>query len=233
MSKSPIPSKLSEVPAFYTNFGNVLVQHGTTFGIVPADMTSHLNDRDYAVHEINIRLSQAKTTAAAEVELKDLLLEGDEAAQWPDPLPGSQVLPAFPTAVPPVAPGIFKRLRKLIQTLKNHRNYTPVLGAQLGIIVSGEATAADVPALTLISAVAPLVTIGWNKDVWDGVKVKGRIPGGAWVDLGTDMFSPWVDTRPLAVPGQAELREYAMCYLDGDTPLAAQSDVLVVTVTPA
>ena len=31
-----------------------------------------------------------------------------------------------------------------------------------------------------------------------------------------DLFSPFVDIRPLAVAQTPELREYRMCYLDGD-----------------
>lgn len=53
-----------------------------------------------------------------------------------------------------------------------------------------------------------------------------------WVNLGVDLYSPFVDTRPLAAPNTPEVREYRMCHLDGDTPLLNWSPVLVVTVEP-
>jgi len=65
------------------------------------------------------------------------------------------------------------------------------------------------------------------------VKVQSRAQGTAdWTDLGIDLFSPYVDTRPLLVANTSEVREYRMCHMDGDRPLMNWSSVSVVTVKP-
>ncbi|WP_206171030.1 hypothetical protein [Phragmitibacter flavus] len=65
-------------------------------------------------------------------------------------------------------------------------------------------------------------------------KVQSRNPAAAsWTDLGTDMFSPFVDTRPIETPGQPQVLEYRACYLVSDQPTLEWSSVLVVTVSPS
>jgi len=233
MPGSPVPSSDGPLAPWINNFVNKLNDHAATFGIAPAEMTVLLNERDMLVYLIDTRLPMAKASVSATVEFKNLLKEGDQSAALPSPLPGTVALPPYPAAVPPLKPGILDRLRKLVQTIKNHPAYTAAIGEELGIL-GGEGGGEDeAPTLTLITDVAGNVTIGWNKDGWTGVKVQGRTPGGAWGELGTDLFSPWVDTRPLTVPGTPETREYRMFYLDGDNVQPTPSTVLVVTVKPA
>jgi len=233
MPGSPVPNNDNLLVPFLNNFVNKLNDHAATFGIAPAEMTVLLNERDMLVYLIDTRLPMAKATVSATVEFKNLLKEGEPSAALPSPLPGTVALPSYPTAVPPLKPGIIKRLRKLVQTIKNHPNYTVAIGEELGILTGEGGGAAEAPELILLTDTAGNVSIGWNKEDWTGVKVQGRTPGGAWGDLGTDLFSPWVDTRPLTVPGTPETREYRMFYLDGDELQPTPSDVLVVTVKPA
>lgn len=64
------------------------------------------------------------------------------------------------------------------------------------------------------------------------MQVLARSNGGAWLDPGIDLYSPFVDTRPLVTPGQAEQREYRAAYMDGDSQLNGFSQVVEVAVVP-
>ena len=50
----------------------------------------------------------------------------------------------------------------------------------------------------------------------------------AWSFLAIDSTDPYNDTRPLAVPGQPEVRRYRVCYWDS-APTNVWADVLTVT----
>lgn len=50
--------------------------------------------------------------------------------------------------------------------------------------------------------------------------------------LGTDNFSPYVDTRTPQEPNRAEVREYRLRYLDRDEPVGDYSDIIAVSTTP-
>jgi len=153
---------------------------------------------------------------------------------WPASLQKTNKMPvpaSLPAAPPAVAPGILPRLRALVGEVKGKAAYTPSIGADLNVVVIPPTADSSPPTLAIVSPQAGNVTLKWSKQGWDGVKVQGRVPGSmAWTDLGTDAFSPFVDTRPLAAAHTPEVREYRMCHLDGDDPLNNWSDVLVVNV---
>ena len=64
------------------------------------------------------------------------------------------------------------------------------------------------------------------------VIIECRINGGAYVELGMANKSPFIDDRPLLVPGVAEIREYRARYYDNAAPSSGWSDVAKVTVGP-
>jgi hypothetical protein len=229
MAGSPIPNGEIELIPWLINFSAKLPNYAVTLGLDPADVTQTQAEIAYLVYMLNVRVPATRQTLAATLEFKNLIKEGDAAAPLPATLPGTVAPPAYPAAVPP---GVLTRLRKLIQNIKSRPGYTQPIGEDLGIISGGGSSGPEAPKLTLASATAGGVTLNWNKGGWSGVKIQSRSNGGGWTDLAVDLFSPYVDTRPLATPGQAESREYRACYLDGDTTLPTWSQVLEVTVTP-
>lgn len=227
MPGSPVPHIETELVPWLTNFGPKLANYAATLGLSPEEVAASQADAAYIIYLLNVRLPAERQTLAATVEFKNFMKDGDASAPLPATLPGTVAPPAYPA---PVAPGVMNRLRKLVQNIKSRPGYTETIGRDLGIIAADGAVTAAAPTLTLAGSAAGAVTIGWNKSGWTGVKVQSRHNGGAWADLGVDLYSPFVDTRPLAQPGAAETREYRASYLDGDEVLPDFSQVLAVTV---
>jgi hypothetical protein len=229
MAGSPIPNIEADLVPWLTNFGPKLTHYAVTLTLDPMEVTQTRLEIDYLIYMLNVRLPYERQTLAATVEFKNFMKDGDAAAALPNDLPGTAAPPAYPPAVPG---GILTRLRKLVQNIKTRPGYTETIGQDLGIIATGETTAPDAPTLALVNNKAGSVTLNWNKAGWSGVRVQSRSNGGAWLDLGVDLYSPFVDTRPLAAPGQPENREYRAAYLDGDTQLNGFSQVLETAVIP-
>jgi hypothetical protein len=229
MAGSPIPITESELVPWLTNFGPKLANYAATLNLDPADVTSTQADIGYVIYLINVRIPAERQSLSATVEYKNFIKDGDASAPLPATLPGTVAPPAYPAAI---LPGAMTRLRKLVQNIKTRPGYTETIGQDLGIIATDQSSAPQVPTLAPVSAVAGSVTFNWNKSGWTGVKLQGRTNGGPWTELGVDLFSPFVDTRPLAAPGMPETREYRAAYLDGDTALTGYSQVVQVTVTP-
>lgn len=229
MPGSPVPNIEAELVPWLTNFSPKLSNYANTLGLTPAEVTATQTDIGYVTYLVNVRLPAERQTLAATVEFKNFIKEGDASAPLPATLPGTIAPPPYPT---PVQPGALIRLRKLVQNIKSRPGYTDTIGQDLGIIVADGSSAPEVPSLVLVSTLAEGVTIGWNKAGWTGVRMQGRTNGAGWVDLGVDLFSPFVDTRPLAVPGQPEKREYRASYLDGDIVLGTFSQIIEMTVAP-
>ena len=229
MPGSPVPISEFELIPWLTNFSPKLSNYATTLGLLPAEVTATQADIAFVIYLLNVRLPSERQTLAATVEFKNLIKDGEAASPLPATLPGTVAPPAYPAAV---APGAMVRLRKLVQNIKSRPGYTDTIGQDLNIIATDGATAPAVPTLTVTAASAGMVTFNWNKGGWTGVKVQSRSGTGNWTDLGVDLFSPYVDSRPLTVPGQPENREYRAAYLDGDSVLPGYSPTATVTVTP-
>ena len=229
MAGSPVPISEIELVPWLTNFGPKLTNHSNTLGLLPAEVAATQADIDYVSYLINVRLPAERQTLAATVEFKNFMKDGEASAPLPATLPGTVAPPAYPSAI---LPGAMVRLRKLVQNIKTRPGYSETIGQDLGIITIDASVAPVAPSLTILNNVAGNVTLGWNKAGWTGVKFQGRVPGGNWNDLGSDLYSPFVDTRPEVIPGQPEKREYRASYLDGDTVMGVSSQVVEVTVNP-
>lgn len=217
------------------NFASKFPNYLNTLGFNTNEVESARLEAEYLVYLLNVLVPAERQSLAATVEYKNLMKDGEASSSLPLNLPGTTPPPPFMSGPVPV-PGILTRLRKLVQNIKSRPGYTDTIGQDLGIVTTGGSASAEAPTLTVVTTSAGAVTMAWNKSGWTGIKVQSRNSGGtgagAWQDLGVDLFSPFVDTRPLSVANQPEVREYRACYLDGDTPQAAWSQGLTLTVTP-
>lgn len=75
-----------------------------------------------------------------------------------------------------------------------------------------------------------LITLGFKKKGVDALALYGRLRGTlGWTKLGIDTSSPYIDGRPLAVPGVAEIREYMARGMIGDEEIGLESDIVSLT----
>lgn len=59
--------------------------------------------------------------------------------------------------------------------------------------------------------------------------IYSRLSGAPeWTRLGMDSSSPYYDTRPLAVPGVAELREYLVRGIGADEEIGQDSNIVAI-----
>ena len=225
-----IPKNEGSQPVWLENFAAKIPLQGPNVGLLATEITSAVNDCNYLKAIYLQVLKQLRTSTQTMTSYKNLIKNGTGTGM---PFPSLPVFGALPTAV---LPGVIARLRALIARIMNHPAYTVAIGIDLGI--DGTSSPAPTepsapPVFHVTDTNAGNVTLPWEKDGWTGVKVQSRHPTDAtWTDLGTDLFSPFVDTRPLAVANQPEIREYRMIYLDGDATTGDWSMSLSVNVNP-
>ncbi len=108
-----------------------------------------------------------------------------------------------------------------------HRDHWQGLG-----IIGAAATAHTAPPnLTLGNLAQNSVELRFVLHEHEGVWIQCHTQGDAgYQDVGSDTASPWVDTRPVKVPGTPEWRDYRACWWDHSTPSMAFGPVLRVIV---
>lgn len=114
--------------------------------------------------------------------------------------------------------------------MKRHPDYREQLGSDLGIV--GYSVAIDVndlrPTLKL-RAFEGKIEVSFNLQLMSSISIYSRIKGTmGWEKIGNDKASPFIDTRPLAVAHQPEIREYAARYFDGKEDVGQMSSIETV-----
>ena len=129
----------------------------------------------------------------------------------------TEVMTSIPTLVAPSDPdgwvaGYFAFIFNIVANIKTNANYTDAIGKDLGII--GAAPTFDP------STFQPSVSAAYNAashsnlikfeiSESEGSNIYSRKAGDTvWTFVAYDTHSPYHDTRPLAVPGVPEKREY-------------------------
>lgn len=224
---SPIPSNDGDLLPWLQNFAIKIPTEGPPLGLTAPQVSSAVADCNMLIYLIQTHVGVTRQNAAAALQYKDLIKNGPIGT----PSSGVPVAATLPAPPPTVAAGALPRLRLLVQELKNKPAYNAGIGTNLGIIAPAAVANTEPPNVTATDSHAGNVTLTWNKGGWSGVKVQTRAQGTVdWTDLGLDLFSPFVDTRPLLAANTPEVREYRMCHLDGDDALLNWSSVTVVTV---
>lgn len=203
--------------------------HAVTLSVSAPELAQLHQDRlwfEFAVLQVGV----FKDEYAERVEYKNLLRNGPIGSPnngWP-----SLDSIVFPPNVPP-APGIEPRTRALIRRIKSHVNYTDVIGADLGILTpeptTPELIKPPVSAEALPNCCSQLTYL---KNGYPAALAQSQRGEGGWETLGVKLRASFTDDRPPMAPGQPEVRQYRLRYMDGDTPVGEWSDVVSVTLAP-
>jgi hypothetical protein len=126
------------------------------------------------------------------------------------------------------------RERAIIRRLKAAPGYTDAIGYALKIVGSDDNTDMTTAKVDLTATILAHGTeLGFTKLKSDGVNLYTKRDGDADFEfLAHDTVSPYVDNRPLLVPGKPEVRYYKAIYVVNDEEVGYFSDVVVVTVYP-
>ena len=135
-----------------------------------------------------------------------------------------------------VAPGIFKRIAKLVKVIKNHPAYTEAIGKDLGIIGSenlGKDNPNDLKVVLTVKEAGGKIILKYYKGELDGVKIESK--RGAEIEftlLDKITQISYEDDRPMLLTGVPEIRQYRVWPILKDKIVGKVSDVVSITVTP-
>ncbi|HEX8652816.1 MAG TPA: hypothetical protein VF708_18515 [Pyrinomonadaceae bacterium] len=224
----------SDLMVWLNNFAEKFSTHAATLGFTPAEVTAVQDDAAMLQYLIGDLLPGFKAAMQARTAYKDLIVNGPIGRK------GGDIPPPPTTAAPPtlVEPGIIPRLRKIIQRIQVAPAYTQAIGEDLDITeTQGNSSLVDTtsakPTAKAIALPKSEVRIEFSKGGLDGVLIESRRKGeGDWINLATDHFSPYLDTRPPVAAGTPEVREYRLRYLKRDEPVGEWSDIISATTTP-
>ena len=208
-------------------FNTAIPPYATTLGLAPAVVTAQAADADYYSYTLQcqqIMLGGSRQWTA----WKDLVRYGGDL-----PPSGAPVAPVFPTAVPPVAPGIEVRFRALVRQIKAHPSYNVAMGEALGIEGAQQAGPNYSTVQPIITATisGTHVEIGWN---WGGYanfldQLELEVDRGqGFVLLAIDTTPGYTDNQPF--PAAPAKWTYRAIYRLGDSRVGQWSNPVSVTV---
>lgn len=124
--------------------------------------------------------------------------------------------------------------RTLAKKFKLSPNYTVAKGQRLGIEGVDSTTILTEPALTGTAKANGRVELDFPKKKSRGVNIYSKRGGETtYTFLARDTEAPYVDTRPLLVPGQPEQRTFRAIYVGpGDEEVGEPGNELTVTARP-
>jgi len=233
------PRLVAERPEWHANFAAKILIYGPILGLTPAQVNQGVADNLYLAYGLGDWISNVRDFApACTSSLETLTIgTGNEAYVFkPYTAPD---LPTLPVGIT-VTPGALTRTFGLVQVIKGLSPYTQDMGIDMGI-VGPEAPPppppGDAPVPQLIVSAIPgdeneVGRVKYFKYGHEYVMLESRRGGGAWEHLAQSAKSPFLDTRPLLVAGQAEVREYRGRYYDKGANSSGWSDVAKVTVGP-
>ncbi len=206
------------------NFASKLPNYAALLGIDPSEVSAAQQDAQYMSGVVGI-IEQAKTYSQSWVAYKDLVRYGGPGSLGAFPVPVT-----IPVPPPTMQPGAEERFRMLTKRIKGSLNYTTAIGEDLGIEVPQSSSELKAPVLS-VKADAGKAVIAFKKGKADGVRIYSkRGSEAAFTFLAIDTKSPYVDTRPNAVEGVPEKREYYAYLFDDDATVGQQSDIVSINI---
>lgn len=227
------PRARAEQPEWYLNLAAKMVTYTGALDLDPATVALRVNDCRNMAWYIGDVGTAVREHGKAYTAALDSLSSGSGVFNPPTFVP-----PPLPTTVPPttlVDQGAETRVQLFVRVIKASLGFTEAIGIDMGIIGSEATEPEGPPEFTLDSIMGPDCHCGvvkFKKRGHMAVAIQGKIGAGAWVDLGVSTQSPYTDSRPLAVAGQPEVREYRLRYWDAGSAVGEWSAVQKITIAP-
>ena len=232
------PRQLADQPEWHINYADVLEEKGVDIGLVPAAVAASVNDSRHLGYALGAWLTKVRDFGPGCTSELETLRFGTGGTPFE--------LPAFtpptpPAGLTPVLPGALGRIFKYVQTIKNASGYTEGIGLLMGIVGSeappppppGEAPPPEMEASAISGTTHQFGRVKFVKAGHQYVIIQCSTNGGPQVELGMANKSPYIDKRPLTVPGQAEIREYCARFYDDGAPSSTWCPPQKVTISPS
>lgn len=165
VKKHYLPRALDKRVKWLNNFAGRFEEHGKELDFTEKEIRAVKNDAamlSYAAKVHHIMQGTHKSFTA----FKDMLNEGAARRQQLS----VPALPVLPTAPAPVAPGIFRRIGKLVQRIKYRKGYTELMGFSMGIIGSEQKVImSNVKPALKAKVVGSDLVLHWKKSVFTDI----------------------------------------------------------------
>ena len=228
MSKSNyLPISDSDRAAWLKNFSGKLPLYGTTFGLAAADIAAVAADSAIYSYTLD-QVEWFKKESAKRVAFKNQLADGDIGSAF-SAFPVSGIPSAPPAAVPA---GIFKRIGRLVQRIKNHLAYSISVGHDLGIETHETINNKLVPKPILkVTMNAGKPVIKWKRGNMVAADIfVDRTDGKGFVFLATLTAVTYTDGYKLPEGILAAQWRYKAIYKMGNEQTGEFSDLVCITV---
>jgi hypothetical protein len=226
-----IPRDHEELCAWLQNFILKFATAASSLGFSAAQVAAAAKDVEWAIYYCQMILALRGESTEAVANLDLALFSVDQSGDAPVQ---SITLPAQPGGTPPKR-GILRRVRALVQAIKEAVAYTEAVGQDLGIVQT--VTEADLetvqPEGRARARADFAIELTWNKQGFKAVRVRRRKLGaGSWTDLGLRTAKKFTDTPPPSAPNQADSWEYEMIFTVKDANVGQWSNTLKATTQP-
>ena len=222
------PNRTAEQMNWLRNFADKIPPYASTLGLDAAEVTLAVQDALWAGYIVGAWQPAARLFAKAATQYAKSTEKGEGSSPLltftPPPLPEDVVPRPF---------GALDRVFRLVRILKNSRDYTEAIGADLGVTITPSQAEHTAPELKLRLRPGPggvEVEVRFTKWGHFAIWLECRRTGGDWEDVGIMTQSGSRDARPLLVPGQPEIREYRARFWDKGSPNGEWSPVAQVTL---
>ncbi len=220
------PARRGDQGPWLTNWIDKIAGYQLILGYLVAEIAGNIADAQRILYLINTVQGESQKFAQSITAHVEIVLHGSGADLVPIPL---FILPTTPLPPGNVKPGAEKRLLAFIANLKTRPGYNAAIGIDLQIVSSttpSDPGAAPDPGAESKSG---YVLLTFVKAGHPGMLIQYQVGASAvWADLAVCTSSPYHDVRPLAVPGQPEVRRYRFCFWD-NVPSNVWSPVYEVT----
>jgi hypothetical protein len=230
MKKQPyMPADENGRFIWLTNFVTKFIAgYYSTLGFVTADSIQLTADLAFITFLLNYK-EQLKTKTSDWVAYTKLVSSGMTGVNTTPAIPAMPSLPGtLPTLVPP---DVYGRVALVVNRLKAHPNYTPTIGADLGVIGADDATDPNTmkPILTLeLQSGRP--NVKWAKSGMQGIDFYVDRGSGVFLFLARDTEPDYLDTFALPAAGVSAVWKYKGCYCLHDAPSGQMSDIASISV---
>jgi len=165
VKKHYLPRALDKRVRWLNNFAGRFDANGAALGFTEEEIQAVKNDAAMLSYASKVH-NMMKGTHKSFTAFKDMLNEGTARKQQLS----VPALPQLPPVPVPVAPGIFRRIGKLVQRIKARQGYTTVIGVSMGIIGPDQKVNFSKvrPHLKIRMAGGNFI-IYWKKNVFSGI----------------------------------------------------------------